>query len=279
MQKRSESIELLAKALVEFHSKCPKIFKDSFNPQLRSKYADLGSILGEINPVLSSCGLAIVQVPFDELSLETVLIHTSGQFISAVSTLRPQDAVVRRGATTAEDVRAITPQAYGSALTYQRRYALAAMLSLCIDDDDDGQANQNAAESKTNPSYTPTQSVPANAFDPKPQSKPEAKPVAKKTDAEIASIQNMICTANLEQLPKLEVALNNSIANLSIDRATAGSMLACLLIDRWIAVSAVSDIAAIGSKIVGLRSKGIITEDQQKMLTEEINKKLAEAKK
>ena len=275
MQKRSESIELLAKALVEFHSKCPKIFKDAYNPQLRSKYADLGSILGEINPVLSSCGLAIVQVPVDELSLETVLIHTSGQFISAISTLRPQDAVVRRGATAAEDVRAITPQAYGSALTYQRRYALAAMLSLCIDDDDDGQSSQRAAESKANPSYTPSQPVPVNAFDAKPE---PAKPMEKLTQEKIVDIQTKISEASLESLPKCEQALNQYGIGQAIEKNT-WSMLACLLIDRWIAVSPLKDVAAIGNKIPAYRSKGIITEDQQKMLTEEINKKLAEAKK
>lgn len=275
MANRSESIELLAAALVQFHSKCPKIFKDSFNPQLRSKYADLGSILGEINPILSSCGLAIVQVPFDEVSLETMLIHTSGQFLSAVSTLRPQDAVVRRGATSDQDVRAITPQAYGSALTYQRRYALAAMLSLCIDDDDDGQASQKAAESKANPTYAPTQAAPPNALDGKPEPQ---KPMEKLTDEKIAEIQEKISEAGLEMLPKCEQALNAYGIGQAIDK-TRWSMLACFLIDRWIQVSALKDLAAIGNKIVGYRSKGLVTEDQQKMLTEEINKRLAEAKK
>ena len=264
---RSENVEALAVALAKFHSECPKIVKDTKNDFYKSKYADLGTILGIVNPVLAKNDLSVIQLPVGENQLTTMLVHKSGQFIGSTSIMRPAETVVRKGATPAEDVRSVTPQALGSAITYQRRYAVAAILSLCIDEDDDGNAG-----SGTNRESDSRQ-------EPKPQSKPEAKPVAKKTDAEIASIQNMICNATVEQLPKLEAALNNSIANLSIDRATAGSMLACLLVDRWIAVSAVSDIGAIGSKIVGLRSKGIITEDQQKMLTEEINKKLAEAKK
>lgn len=268
---RSENVDALAVALAKFHSECPKIVKDTKNDFYKSKYADLGTILGIVNPVLAKNDLSVIQLPVGENKLTTMLVHKSGQFIGSTSIMRPAETVVRKGATPAEDVRSVTPQALGSAITYQRRYAVAAILSLCIDEDDDGNAG-----SGTNRESDPGQEPKPQS---KPQSKPEAKPVAKKTDAEIASIQNMICTATLEQLPKLEAALNNSIANLSIDRATAGSMLACLLVDRWIAVSAVSDIGAIGTKIVGLRSKGIITEDQQKMLTEEINKKLAEAKK
>jgi len=264
---RSENVEALAVALAKFHFECPKIVKDTKNDFYKSKYADLGTILGIVNPVLAKNDLSVIQLPVGENQLTTILVHKSGQFIGSTSIMRPAETVVRKGATPADDVRSVTPQALGSAITYQRRYAVAAILSLHIDEDDDGNAG-----SGTNRESDPRQET-------KPQSKPETKPVAKKTDAEIASIQNMICTATLEQLPKLEAALNNSIANLSIDRASAGSMLACLLVDRWIAVSAVSDIGAIGTKIVGLRSKGIITEDQQKMLTEEINKKLAEAKK
>ena len=34
-------------------------------------------------------------------------------------------------------------QAWGSAITYAKRYAIGALLNLCIDEDDDGNANKS----------------------------------------------------------------------------------------------------------------------------------------
>ena len=54
-----------------------------------------------------------------------MILHTSGEYISSVSS------------TPCKDVS--NPQALGSAITYARRYALGAALSLNIDEDDDAQ--------------------------------------------------------------------------------------------------------------------------------------------
>ena len=90
------------------------------------RYATLASVWHAIRGVLTHNGLSVVQTcepgEASELRLVTTLLHTSGQWISG---------------TTVMPLGTQTPQAYGSALTYARRYGLAAMVGLCVDPDDD----------------------------------------------------------------------------------------------------------------------------------------------
>ena len=127
---KSDSIIELAIALNGFHKSVGKIKKGSENPFFKSKYADLSDILDKISEPLTENGLSIIQLPKDVNELETILIHTSGQFISSTYKMTPVKT---------------DPQSLGSAITYQRRYALSAILSLNIDADDDG----NGASGKT----------------------------------------------------------------------------------------------------------------------------------
>lgn len=128
---KSDSIKNLAKALIVFHAKVGKVGKDSTNPFFKSKYASLSNILEAINEPLIESGLSFSQLPSGENGLTTILMHSeSGEFIESDYTMKP----------VKDD-----PQGKGSAITYQRRYALAAILGLNIDEDDDG----NAASQKT----------------------------------------------------------------------------------------------------------------------------------
>jgi hypothetical protein len=68
-------------------------------------------------------GLSFVQFPRGKYGLETMLMHTSGEWLSQSYEMEP----------TKRD-----PQGAGSVITYQRRYALGAILGLNIDVDDDG---------------------------------------------------------------------------------------------------------------------------------------------
>jgi hypothetical protein len=123
--KKSESIEQIAKALITFHVKCDTIKKDAKNPFFKSSYASLTNILDAINEPLIECGLSISQFPTGTDGLTTILMHQSGEYIAGEYSMRP-----------AKD----DPQGRGSAITYQRRYAIASVLSLNIDEDDDGNA-------------------------------------------------------------------------------------------------------------------------------------------
>ena len=133
MERMSSDIKELAAALIEFHKQAPKLTMDSDNPFFKSRYASLYTILDTYTPTLVKCGLAVYQAPFMD-SLETYLIHTSGQYVMSSTPIRSKDPS--------------NPQAIGSAITYARRYGLAAILSIAADPDDDGNA---ATEPKKEP--------------------------------------------------------------------------------------------------------------------------------
>ena len=121
----SEQITDLAKAMSLFHSNIGKIKKDSTNPHFKNRYASLSAILETIKAPLAAAGLTFCQLPDDNDTLTTVLIHIeTGQYIQSSYALNAQKR---------------DPQGIGSAITYARRYALSAILALDVDDDD-GQA-------------------------------------------------------------------------------------------------------------------------------------------
>ena len=125
---QSESIANLAKALSIVQGKLTYAAKDSANPFFKSKYADLESVWDSCRTLLSDNGLSVIQFPgefFDgTMSLTTILAHASGEWISKEMSLP----------VTKPDA-----QGAGSALTYMRRYALAAVVGV-VQADDDGNA-------------------------------------------------------------------------------------------------------------------------------------------
>ena len=173
--KHSESIAALAGALAKAQLQIEPASKNATNPHFRSHYADLASIWDACRGPLNTNGLSIVQFPCDgdvgRTGLCTMLLHSSGEFISEVVTTRSQK----------DD-----PQGLGSALTYLRRYALAAVVGVTATEDDDGNAastpaNARVAAPAPRPYIPPPVSPPAvNAPAPsKPVSQPVSQPVAK----------------------------------------------------------------------------------------------------
>ena len=137
----SEKINELATAMAKFQAEVKPALKGSTNPYFKSKYADLQSCWDAAREALTKNGLSVVQggppihggsslavlpPPNGEtVTVETRLMHTSGQWIESSLTMKPAKA---------------DPQGVGSAVTYARRYALAAILGLVADEDDDGNA-------------------------------------------------------------------------------------------------------------------------------------------
>lgn len=121
--------EALSKAQGELQAAC----KDAVNPHFKSRYATLAAVWDVCRPVLAKHGLAVIQLPqvvygeTCEVGVRTILAHASGACLEATLTLRSRDS---------------SPQAVGSALTYARRYALAAMVGVVADDDDDANEAQ-----------------------------------------------------------------------------------------------------------------------------------------
>jgi hypothetical protein len=130
---KSAEIGKLAEALAKAQGAIEGAKKDSQNPFYRSAYADLASVWDAIRRPLSENGLAVIQVPLvgmnDDVLLQTVLTHSSGEWISGVMSMKP----------TKHD-----PQGVGSVLSYLRRYCLSAFLGVAQVDDD-----ANAASNKT----------------------------------------------------------------------------------------------------------------------------------
>lgn len=123
------SIANLADALCKAQGEMEGAKKTSNNPHFRSAYADLESVWDACREPLTKHGLAVIQSPMgdgDHVVLETMLVHTSGEFIRRKLPIRP----------TKQD-----PQGVGSAITYARRYALMAMVGLAPEDDDGNAAS------------------------------------------------------------------------------------------------------------------------------------------
>lgn len=122
---KSTSITELTKALIKFHSDVEPLTKDATNPFFKSNYTTLDNIINSIAAPLNAAGLTFAQFPSGEHGLTTILMHESGEWIESEYFMKP----------VKDD-----PQGSGSVITYQRRYALASILGLSVDTDDDGNA-------------------------------------------------------------------------------------------------------------------------------------------
>lgn len=124
--RHSDSLAALAAALAKAQAVMAGAKKDSANPAFNSKYADLASVVEAAKVPLSDNGLSYVQTPVttaeDRIGVETMLLHSSGEWICSEPYFMPVSKANAHG--------------FGSILTYARRYSLAAMLGIAPEDDD-----------------------------------------------------------------------------------------------------------------------------------------------
>lgn len=157
--KYSDSFVNLAKALVAFQQSVEPIVKDRENPHFKRNYATFDAIMESVRPILASHGLAVIQGgtgPVSDVnghicgvSVETLLVHVSGEYVSSLFTL-PLDKP--------------SAQAVGSAVTYGRRYGVSALLALTTEEDDDGHvATANSLNAAPPLRRAATQALHANA--------------------------------------------------------------------------------------------------------------------
>jgi hypothetical protein len=145
-QIQSESINELMGALAKAQGIMSGAAKDSSNPFFKSKYADLSSVWNACRESLSQHGLCVSQtMNMDEegsMCIITTLAHSSGQWMRSYLPIK----------ITPEPGKKINElQVLGSALTYLRRYALAAIVGVCPDEDDDGNAAVGYSTQKAPP--------------------------------------------------------------------------------------------------------------------------------
>lgn len=135
--KVSDNVDKIAPAFLAAQKTMGVAHRDATNPFHGSKYADLSSVDDACRAALHANGIAILQpassVDGVVYGVETILLHTSGQYFSDTLLLKP----IKND-----------PQGAGSCITYARRYSLAAICGIMQQDDDGNKASAN--DSKAN---------------------------------------------------------------------------------------------------------------------------------
>lgn len=128
----SQEFDKIAPAFVKAQASFEDAIKNQVNGHLKNNYADLSAVIDACKPALTENGIAILQTTptaditdpdgrVNSVIIITTLLHESGQWFR--SSLKMPLTI-----TTAQGV--------GSAITYGRRYALAAMCGVAQVDDD-----------------------------------------------------------------------------------------------------------------------------------------------
>lgn len=118
-------------ALLKAQKEMQNAKKDANNPFFKSKYADLNSVREACMPLLNENGILVLQpmVTIDGNEyVKTILLHESGETIESFTKILCKSQN--------------DPQAYGSGVTYARRYGLQSLVSIGADDDDGNDASK-----------------------------------------------------------------------------------------------------------------------------------------
>jgi len=112
------------KKLYKVQSEIGVISKDVTNPFYKSKYFDINSLIGQLQPLLKKHGLLLLQ-PIEDQKVKSIIFEIDGDgYVESSINL-----------TDIPD-----PQKLGSAITYFRRYTLQSLLALQAEDDDGNKA-------------------------------------------------------------------------------------------------------------------------------------------
>ena len=105
--------------LYKLQSEIGTVSKDVRNPFYKSKYFDINSLIGQLQPLLEKHKLVLIQ-PITDNKVRSVIVDLDGGSVESSMKL--------------PDIQ--DPQKIGSAITYYRRYTLTSLLGLQAEDDD-----------------------------------------------------------------------------------------------------------------------------------------------
>ena len=151
----------IATAFVKAKKDFSPAMKTATNPYFKSKYADLAACVEAVDDSFLANGIVMYQETSEDtagVTVETVLLHESGESIRCGKLHIPalkQDA-----------------QAFGSALSYARRYSLMAACGIAPEDDDGNAASEKGKKTTTkkeDPPPPPTPPPPPKDEAPKAQ--------------------------------------------------------------------------------------------------------------
>jgi hypothetical protein len=142
---KSEQINELATALAKAQGELESAGKSSRGHGYN--YSDLATVISTAKPVLSKHGLSISQLvnesDVDKVSVTTILLHSSGQFLSSTGTIKIPEM---RGVNDTQKA--------GAALSYLRRYSLQSILGMASEDNDASSGELNKPNTATTNSNT-----------------------------------------------------------------------------------------------------------------------------
>jgi len=181
----TSSLKNLAVALCAFQAEQKPIKPNATNPFLKNKYADLTALIEGTKENLNKHGLAVTQLLRND-GLTTMLLHTSGEYLSSTFKIEPTEG---KGTNRAQEM--------GVAITYSRRYAYAAILGLVTDEDTDGS--------------TPPPKKPAEHTETPPESTQKVKPKSSPKRAETQESASEDVKLTFEQKQKLVAGMLNKM--------------------------------------------------------------------
>lgn len=172
----SESIGAVAAALAKAQAAFRPVHKDR-TAEIQTKtggrysyaYVDLATIHDAIRGALTQNELAITQaltVHDHRVTVETTLLHASGEWLASALTLQV--------------IEAQDPRSVGSAITYGRRFGLTALVGIAAGDDDDAEAARPAKGRRNrerDDDHEPPPIVASPPSSPPRREKPEHRPI------------------------------------------------------------------------------------------------------
>lgn len=137
---RSPQMDQFLKSFITIQKRIGKAAKTAYNSHLGNRYVTLDAVWDVVHEAIGDEPLAVFQnavtnVEAQIVSVETTLMHESGQWMSNTMTAKPAH---------------LGAQAVGACVTYLRRYGLSTMFGIVADTDTDGEAgNRNQTGNQT----------------------------------------------------------------------------------------------------------------------------------
>ncbi len=145
----------LYKALAKAQGEMQNADLNKVNPHFKAKYADLASVMSVVKKPLADNGLAIIQMPIRSepgtCAVRTILAHESGAEIVEDYSM---------------PVAKETAHAFGSVISYIRRYVISSICCVVADEDDDANsavASEPVRKKPVNDSFMELKNASENA--------------------------------------------------------------------------------------------------------------------
>jgi hypothetical protein len=179
--KTSENINEIATALAAAQAEIQNPSKSAENPFFKSRYADLAEVLSVVRPAFTKQHLSIVQMPYTsesgQIGVTTMISHASGQWMQGEVALPLQ-------------VNKNVAQDAGSAITYLRRYALAAACGVAQEDTDGNLGKKNIGKVTNLKPISQSQAT-------------ELTALITETDADLGAFLSFANSESIEQIPSV----------------------------------------------------------------------------